>query len=139
MPFDSANWLQPVEVVDETTALLPPQAASDATTRLLIRARGLLERGLLERGWCKNEFARDSAGLGVKPTDARAIEWCVNGALIALGVPWQNGAYGQHPAVVRLKNAIGGRRSIGEFNNDQETVEPVLAAFDRAIAMGREG
>jgi hypothetical protein len=31
--------------------------------------------------------------------------------------------------------AMGGE-SIARFNNRQETVEPVIAAFDRAIEMG---
>jgi hypothetical protein len=36
----------------------------------------------------------------------------------------------------RLRAAIGGE-NIGDFNDHQETVEPVLAAFDRAIACGK--
>ena len=38
-------------------------------------------------------------------------------------------------AVERLEAVIGGQ-SLPRFNNRQETVEPVLAAFDRAIAFG---
>jgi hypothetical protein len=40
-----------------------------------------------------------------------------------------------HCARARLIAAIGGEY-LGEFNDRQETVEPVLAAFDRAIAAG---
>jgi hypothetical protein len=42
---------------------------------------------------------------------------------------------GSHPAVVRRTKSIGSS-CIGGFNDLQETVGPVLAAFDRAIAAG---
>jgi hypothetical protein len=112
--------------IDETTAL-PPEA-SDAVTRLLIRARGFLERG-----WCRWAQARSATGRHVRPDSRRAVEWCAYGALVAAGLP--NHAYEDHPAVCRLIAAIGDDR-VAHFNNRQESVEPVLAAFDRAIAMG---
>jgi hypothetical protein len=115
MPLDDSNFPQTVEV-NETTALL-------------IRARGFIERG-----WCRGSLALDATGNAVDPTSERAVAWCANGALVALGVPWSPGdAFEHHPAVRRLTVAIGGE-FIGTFNNTQETVEPVLAAFDRAIA-----
>ncbi len=133
MPLDDTNFpTQIVGVIDETTALLPPQAASDAATRLLIRARGFIERG-----WCRYVQAEDAAGYGVNPTSKRAVAWCASGALLSAGVP-DGPDYIAHPAVHRLEAAIGGE-PIHKFNNRQETFEPVLAAFDRAIAMGREG
>jgi hypothetical protein len=98
---------------------------TDETTELLIRARGLIERG-----WCREEFARDAVGNFVDPTGPTAIAWCMNGALIAAGVvlPLK-----KHPAFRRLKSAIG-TAPVSVFNDAQETVEPILAAFDRAIA-----
>jgi hypothetical protein len=53
------------------------------------------------------------------------------GALMAVGVPRAV----RHTSFLRLQSAFGDEL-IGLFNNAQETVEPVLAAFDRAIATG---
>jgi hypothetical protein len=44
-------------------------------------------------------------------------------------MPWDTGV---KPALLRLEAAIGGG-PINAFNDDQETVGPVLAAFERAI------
>lgn len=113
MPLDQINW--PTVEIDETTALL-------------IRARSFIERG-----WCRWTQARDADGVGIDPISERAVEWCAYGALVAAGL--RNGEYKGHSAVCRLIVAIGDD-SIGSFNNEQETVEPILAAFDRAIAAG---
>jgi hypothetical protein len=106
----------------------------DATTALLIRARGFLERG-----WCRGVFALDAHGRQVAETSDQAVAWCAIGALLASGMPrplMKHPAYSRHPAMRRLQAAIGNWRNVGNFNNRQETVEPVLAAFDAAIAMG---
>jgi hypothetical protein len=97
---------------------------TDETTALLIRARGFLERG-----WCRGWLAVDARGRSVSETSDRAVRWCAYGALLAAG--WDDSS--GHPAYRRLKAAIGGEW-VCDFNNRQETVEPVLAASDRAIA-----
>src|ERR1700684_659982 len=99
----------------------------DETTALLIRARGLLERG-----WCRGAQALDANGISIDPMSERAIEWRAYGALVAAGLG--NGDK-TDPAFRRSEDAIGGEY-IARFNNRQESVEPVLAAFDRAIATG---
>jgi hypothetical protein len=114
MPLDDTCW-PTTEITDETTALL-------------IRARGLLERG-----WCRYYLAKSQYGRPVGPTSKRAVMWCAYGALFAAGVPRNQGAV--HPAILRLEAAIP-NAGIASFNNLQKTVEPVLAAFDRAIAAG---
>jgi hypothetical protein len=117
MPLDDTNW-SPDTQIDEATALL-------------IRARGFLERG-----WCRWAQAKDAGGNYTEPTSERAVAWCAYGALLAAGLHergYGNDGYGNDPAVKRLQAATG-NWSIGGFNNRQETVEPVLAAFDRAIA-----
>ena len=117
MPLDSTNWPQPVGVgIDETTALL-------------MRARGFLERG-----WCKGVLAVNANKQMVNPCSKQAVAWCAGGALFAAGVLPLLGIP-HHPAFDRLMEAMGGE-SIARFNNRQETVEPVIAAFDRAIEMG---
>jgi hypothetical protein len=114
MPLDSMNWsAPPITETDETTALL------------------ILARSLVERGWCREALARDRKGRWVHPTAGSAVAWCASGALIAAAgaafdLCWL-------PASNRLEAAIGGE-DICIFNNRQESVEPVLAAFDRAIA-----
>jgi hypothetical protein len=100
----------------------------DETTELLIRARGLLARG-----WCRDRSALDADGDAVHPRSPRAVAWCIYGALIASGMTDYR-HWPELPAAVRLKAVIGG--SLVVFNEAQETVEPVLAAFDRAIAAG---
>jgi hypothetical protein len=104
---------------------------SDETTSLLIRARGFIERG-----WCRRAEARDSTGRIVDPTSEQAVAWCVLGALHAAGISGSD--YWNHPAIHRVVEAINGcwvsGWTICAFNNAQETVEPILAAFDRAIA-----
>jgi hypothetical protein len=109
MSFDGATAL---EQIDETTALL-------------VRARSFVERG-----WCRYSLALNDTGQMTEPKSDRAVAWCMYGAMEAAGWP-----YGQcaHPAFCRLKAAINGEW-VCDFNNQQETVEPVLAAFDRAIA-----
>lgn len=97
----------------------------DETTALLIRARGFIERG-----WSRGTYARDANGSIVPPHSPKAVCWCAVGALIAVGV------HTPHPARNRLLAAIRTGESLSTFNDRQETVEPVLAAFDRAIAAG---
>jgi hypothetical protein len=101
--------------------------SDEEATELLIRARGFIERG-----WCRFAFAQDAAGNEVSPLDVQAVAWCAWGALFAAGLPETHRT--RHPAFHRLRAAIDGNEPIGVFNTQQETVEPVLAAFDRAIA-----
>lgn len=109
---------------------LPTETETNDTTALLVRARGFIERG-----WCRAWFARDIHGNESSPCSEHAVAWCMTGALIAAddGIEGANAA-----ATKRLSAAIGGDGLIGVFNDTQETVEPVLAAFDRAIAASRE-
>jgi hypothetical protein len=116
MPLDDSNFPQ-ITDIDETTALL-------------IRARGFIERG-----WCRLTVALSANGFVTGPTSGDAAAWCMYGSLFAAGVP--QAGYSEHSAVLRLESAIGGE-NVCIFNNRQETVEPVLAAFDRAIAAGTQ-
>lgn len=115
MPLDMTNW---------------PAADVDDTTALLIRARGFIERG-----WCREASARDLNGYKVPARSSGAVSWCAFGALIAAGLPTHDTA---HPAYLKLVYAVKalGGSDIADFNDRQETVEPILAAFDRAIAAG---
>lgn len=121
----------------------------DETTALLIRARGFLERG-----WCQGAAARNAEGESVSALSEDAVAWCAVGAMEVAGLPTIRGTLyddindtrrgkiksgspvvipdKQHPAFRRLRTAIGGSH-IAVFSDAQETVEPVLAAFDRAI------
>jgi hypothetical protein len=113
MPLDQTNWTQPTEVVDEATALL-------------IRARALVARG-----WCRGVPARNFIGFSVGPRSRHATAWCMSGALYAAALVESD--LDRRNAQCRLIAAIGGG-DITDFNDTQETVEPVLAAFDHAIA-----
>jgi hypothetical protein len=114
--------------VNETDAATELPAEQSDATRLLIRARSLLLRG-----WCRDKGAVDENGVEVHPTSDRAIAWCALGALDAAGIPYLYHQHGPHPAYRRLQDQIAPERLM-DFNARQEAVEPVLAAFDRAIA-----
>jgi hypothetical protein len=103
----------------------PAATETDETTALLIRARSYIARG-----WCRGAMAKNPVGNVVDPTDAHASAWCAWGALTVAGISDIHGI-----AANLLATAIGRYYSISRFNDAQETVEPVLAAFDRAIAM----
>ena len=114
-------------------SLNAPIKSVDETTALLIRARSFVARG-----WCRYRQAEDSNGDRCYPFDDRAVAWCAYGALLAAGLQRFNPPYAwhEHPAIVRFHAATGGEL-IDHFNNRHEIVEPVLAAFDRAIAAGQ--
>jgi hypothetical protein len=115
MPLDDTNWPTiETEVVDEATALL-------------IRARALVARG-----WCRWTEARNLLGFQVSPYSRWASRWCPRGALKAARLGASQ--FDHNHALCRLVAAMG--EFIAEFNDRQETVEAVLAAFDRAIAAG---
>lgn len=105
--------------------------ATDETTTLLIRARALIERG-----WCRGANARDAKGSAIESQSKDATAWCAAGALFAAGLVPDDECW-HHPVVRHFQAAIGGNRNIQGFNDDQETVEPILAAFDRAIKRSR--
>lgn len=116
-------------IAEFATSLL---AEIDETTALLVRARGYVERG-----WCRGTLAKNANGHLTSPMAADAVAWCALGALIAatgITEDWHL-SFSKHPACARLRDAMGGEH-IARFNNRQETVEPVLKAFDRAIAAG---
>src|ERR1700722_7637156 len=112
MPLDNTSW-SPDTQVDETTALL-------------VRARGFLERG-----WCKGYFAYDGHGDQIAARDERAVSWCMVGAIQV--AEFGTGNAGCQRARDLLRSTVG--ESIAKFNDGQETVEPVLAAFDKAIGL----
>lgn len=99
---------------------------ADETTALLIRARSFIDRG-----WCTGPLARTRDGRPISPDSPHAVAWCAWGALSAAGAPIAE--HLTHPAFVRLQAAVG-KENVPFFNDHQKSVEPVLAAFDRAIA-----
>jgi hypothetical protein len=129
MPLDDTNWSAALPLKRPSDA--PPDTEVDETTALLIRARAFIERG-----WCRFMGAQDAAGNICDARNDQAVRWCVLGALVAAGMPYTQSDRSllPHPAILRLAATIG--EPIAAFNNRQETVEPVLAAFDAAIAAG---
>lgn len=113
MPLDDMKW--------------SPATGADETTALLIRARSFLEHG-----WCRYMWAMDADGHPVDPTTTDAVAWCAEGALNAAGM---SEAMTDHPALNRLRAAMGVHITL--FNDVQESLAPVLMAFDRAIAGGQ--
>jgi hypothetical protein len=121
MPLDSTNWFAPE---GRSSSEATPVTEVDGTTVLLARARAFLARG-----WCRYTLARDALGLPVDSTSVDAVSWCAIGALDAVGSDRSS----RFSALGRLQGVIGSK-DIVRFNDAQETVETVLAAFDRAIA-----
>ena len=110
MPFDNANL--------------------DETTRVLIDARGFIERG-----WCVGMLGQDANGRETDPRSEHASRWCAYGALLAAGM---DDSYNAEP-LRRLMKAIGdGSSGPAYFNNTQKSSGPVIEAFDRAISANDE-
>lgn len=94
---------------------------------VLRRARARLAQ---PGAWTKDFDARNAAGEPVDADCPEATCWCAWGAVIVES----GGDYGA--AIEELAWALSTPREarISAFNDAQETVEPVLAMFDRAIA-----
>jgi hypothetical protein len=116
MPLDDTNW--PTIGTEDT----------DEATALLIRARALVARG-----WCRRTPARNRFGFRVSPYSRWATRWCASGAIQAARLTASDLAWRR--ACARLSIAMG-YGLFWLFNDYQKNVEPVLAAFDRAIAAG---
>jgi hypothetical protein len=97
-------------------------------TEVLIQARALVVRG-----WCRGTLARNWFGRSVSPYPRRAVKWCASGALKAAAMTCSSQDHWL--ATCRLNGVIPDD-DIVDFNDRQKTVEPVLAAFDQAIALG---
>jgi hypothetical protein len=86
-------------------------------------------RKLIERGWTKDACARDKNGLPVAVDSKEACRWCMFGSLLAVARNDQ----GRMEAGAFLAEASNG--SYIELNERAPNRRPVLAAFDRAIAL----
>lgn len=103
-------------------------------------------RKLIERGWCKRAWARTADGSYIKCgprtftfRQKEAAQFCVLGAIYrAANVKRSDVGAGQgHVGGVAqryFRQAIDGRDPI-DFNNDAESVEPIVAALDRAMML----
>ena len=104
--------------------------------------KGGLEK--VEEGWTKLALARDKDGAPRGARDSKAVEWCIAGAfLIAGDGSWGNSsvtgeamkacaAVLPEGAYMRGLNTSPWERMV-EFNNAQETVEPVAEIIKKAI------
>ena len=88
-------------------------------------------RGLIAKGWCKSALMRS--------TPSGGHLYCAVGAVNAVAC---KNAFGtgpeREPALNALRAEVPLYESLVDFNNSQETSEPVLALFDRAIATAKE-
>lgn len=83
-------------------------------------------RALLVKGWTKGSFAKNAQGEKCVPYSDKAVCWCAGGALKVVTDNWSD-----------LWDVVEAELKGGylpDFNDAQETVEPVLALFDKAIA-----
>lgn len=81
--------------------------------------------------WTKNVAARNAIDNVVHPASARAVCWCLEGALAKAG-GCTNDDY------QTFRRLITGTRAMSEFNDDPATTHAdVLAALDRAIEAER--
>lgn len=95
-------------------------------------------RAKIDRGWCKGAWAQDSMGRACGATSQRAQSWCLLGAVLAAeghGGNWLE----THtpPALFALQDAnpVGGPWPL--WNDAQESVRPILALLNHAIAAER--
>lgn len=108
---------------------------------------------LLDRGWCQGEWAYAEEG-PVFATHATACEFCAEGALMRaaydLGLGYDNyGSSGrsdvyalaEHNLMQGIEDTtgVGYGADIARFNDeDDRTVEEVVAAYDRALVCLRD-
>jgi len=101
---------------------------------VLKRAR---ERLAKPGAWTKGEFARDAVGEGVTSCDPHAVCWCALGAVNVeaegIALPKEREA-AKDALAVAAGLAKGDTTGVVKMNDSQETVEPVLELFDKAIA-----
>jgi hypothetical protein len=85
-------------------------------------------------GWTRGMSACDAEGTCVSPDDPSAVRWCAVGALDAL--PCEAEVFELAWTAVKQQVPRGPRNEaqlISTFNDQQESVEPVVHLFDRAI------
>ncbi len=87
-------------------------------------------RKLIEKGWCKDWSAEDKKGNYALPYSKAAVKWCAYGAISAFQC-----AVATERDARSLLDAVVPGRDIVTFNDGQKSKRPVLAAFDRAIAL----
>lgn len=85
-------------------------------------------RSMLVRGWTRGVYARDADGNEVSTSDTEAVCWCLEGAIFESRTSYDNYA----DMMEAIACCIDGER-ICNFNDRQESVEPVLALIDKAI------
>lgn len=93
-----------------------------------------LIRATIASGWTKQYNARDALGIEADPNGNRATCWCLFGALLRhanFNTPQYDNI---NAALNRAVKKFGGDNFI-EFNDNQESVEPILALLDEAIAL----
>lgn len=95
------------------------------TAEILRKARALIKD---PKNWTQKACARDKYGYEVDVDSREAYCFCTIGAIAKV-----SGRSTDGDARNALRDIIGGRRSIANFN-DEHTHAEVLALFDRAIA-----
>lgn len=83
-----------------------------------------------EKNWTRHYLARDQRGCFVEPTDARAVSWCLLGALDAAGDRHCPARF-LHEAIGNSEHWCGALGAIAYFNNTHTHAE-VLDALYRA-------
>lgn len=112
------------------TDLLPSEVLTRAKARIATPER-----------WTKGTYARDESGEPADSYSARAVCWCMLGAVFADvidGIAIEHAICLPHPIEDALKAANGGEVRFAHFNDAPETTHAdVLAVLDRAIAFAK--
>lgn len=101
------------------------------TKDILIAAKELLSK---PGAWGKHHYAVDHTGAPVRTLEQTACRFCAVGVIARVN-GWDNGLSEAQIILERhIPSTHVGRRGLTCFNDRQETVEPVLELFDKAIA-----
>jgi hypothetical protein len=101
--------------------------ASQNLIEVLRKARDLLSQ---PGAWTKGHLARDGAGYPVDPLSGDGACFCIVGAIDFI----TRDNHEMHDAArSELRKGMSGI-GLASFNDSQDTVEPVLELFDKAIA-----
>lgn len=87
-------------------------------------------RAKIAKGWTRNVYARLPNGRGTRYNDPEAVEFCMMGAIFSCTPEGESWSGAVQALAVNLPHDV----SIPEFNDSCDSVERVLATFDKALA-----
>lgn len=88
----------------------------------------------LRQGWCRNQYAANVFGGYATPSSSDACRWCLVGSVLRAGDDVSMSAERVSEVIDELCNDLPFNYvSLSLFNDEQDSVEPVVAVVDKTI------